>query len=95
MSFFDDECNPIDCALLALEEIGLNIATVQILKREWPVKLGRDEPIDSVEDVSPTPRIQEISLDHRAKEAGLEKRGDLLLKLVSKTKYPDKEKTHA
>lgn len=91
MSFFDG-CNPIDCALAAVEEMGLSIGPVKIIKRVWSgKKLGEGNVTDTVVQISPTPRIQQIKENHRNKEGGLEKRADVLLKMISKSKYPTKD----
>lgn len=92
MNFFDG-CNPIDCALETIEDLGLNIAKIGIFTREWSEeKLGMGKPSDSVEYFSPTPRLRTIKQSHSSKEGGLEKRGDLSIRLLSKDLYPTKEK---
>lgn len=91
MNFFDG-CNPIDCALSAVEDMGLAIGPVKIIKRTWSgKKLGEGNVTDEVTQISPTPRIQQIKENHRNKEGGLEKRADVLLKMISKSKYPTKD----
>ena len=91
MSFFDD-CNPIDCALAAVDDLGLNIAKVGLFKRVWSGdKLGQGKPTDSAEYFSPTPRIRQIRQAHSNKEGGLEKRGDIIIKMLSKSQYPEKD----
>ena len=89
MSFFND-CNPVDCALEALDSMGLNIAEVGLIKRVWPEdKIGRGTPVDTLELFTPTPRIEQIRQSHNNKQAGQERRGDVFVKFLSKNKYPE------
>jgi len=88
LNFFDD-CNPIDCALEITQDLGLNISKIGILTRIWDgAKLGTGTPTDSLVLFSPMPRIKQVRLTHSNKEGGLEKRGDLLIKMISLTAYP-------
>lgn len=87
MSLFDD-CNPIDCALQTLDSLGLNLAKVGIITREWSGgKVGLGNAIDSVVYFSPSPRLRNISMKHENKEGGLEKRAAVVLEMFSKSKY--------
>lgn len=91
-----DGCDVIDCALQIVDDLGLNISKIGIFSRSWSEgKLGCGDPSDKVVYFSPTPRLRNISLNHSNKESGLEKRGDTLVRLLSKNQYPTEDLINA
>lgn len=89
MNFFDD-CNPVDCALEAVESIGLNITPIGLLTRSWDgEKLGLGDPTDTLVLFSPTPRLKSVRNRHMNDEGGSKKKGDLVITLLSKSKYTE------
>lgn len=85
MSILD--CDPIQCALEAVQDSGLNISKVGILTRVWAEKLGKDTPADSVVFFEPTPRIRSISLRQTNEFGGTIQKGDIQVRMLAKGSY--------
>jgi len=85
-------CNPIECALEALEDAGLVIHKVGLFTRTWRGEcIGEGQFTDALELFDPTPRIKQISLDYKNTEGGTQRRGQVRISLIPKSIFPEKE----
>ncbi len=82
----------LDSVLGVRDSVGAVLHTVGILTRTWSgPKPGEGEPKDTIEKVSPTPGIVDYSHDLRLREGGMLRQGDIILRGLSKHKYPKEE----
>lgn len=82
-----------DSILGIREKMGAQLADVFLVTRTWSgERVGDGSFTDRVEKVSPTPQIVDLSHDVRVTEAGSVKAGDLILRGISRNKYPDEIK---
>lgn len=83
-----------DCsdAILGIRDsIGVSQKQIHFVTRTWSGgEVGDGIATDSEELLIDTPYIVDLSLNYRAIEGGNVKQGDLLLKMVSKNRYPDR-----
>lgn len=79
----------IDSILEVGDTMGANLHDVFLLTRTWSgAFVGDGSATDVSVQVKPTPQIVDFSHDLRLKEGGAVKAGDLILKNISKTKFP-------
>jgi hypothetical protein len=89
MSLVDDIKKQIDPILEIRDLLGAQKAIVYIVERTWREKIGVGTFADIKTQIYPTPNIVDLSHKFKMKEAGNLKDGDLLLKMVSKNKFPE------
>lgn len=78
-----------DAILSIRESIGADKRKVYIVTRTWSgAQPGDGQATEVTEEVSPTPGIRDFSHDMRIREGGIVKQGDLMLKMLSKHRYP-------
>lgn len=83
-----DPC--LDDILSIREEIGADLAKVRLITRTWTgEEIGDGVYSDIAEEMHPAPRVVDLSHSYRALEGGVFKQGDLVLKSISKNKYPE------
>lgn len=94
MSIVDDLKNDcLDDILGIRDDIGAAKQEVYIVERVW----SGDEPGDGTYQekpksrILPSPRTVEFKHQLAIREGGAVKQGDILLKMISKASYPDKE----
>jgi hypothetical protein len=81
-----------DAILGIREQIGADIHKVYLVTRTWTGEsVGAGECIETEEKIEPTPAVTNLSTDHRVKEGGSVRVGDLEIRQISKNKYPNKE----
>lgn len=81
----------LNCILGIRESIGADLRKVYIVTRTWSgTSIGDGEVSEEVEQITPTPGIYDLSNDHRVKEGGQVQAGDILIRQISKSSYPDK-----
>jgi len=79
----------IDEILAIPGAMGAVIHDVYLLTRTWQGgEPGDGHAVDVVEEVLPTPQIVDVAHDVRLTEAGAIKQGDLIIKNISKNRYP-------
>jgi hypothetical protein len=88
----DDLKEGLDDILGIRDDIGAAKQEVYFLEYEFSgTELGDGtKTMKSKERMLPTPRVVEFKHQLGIKEGGAVKQGDILLKMVSKAKYPDK-----
>ena len=80
----------IDQILGVRDGIGATLAEVDIITRTWTGRrVGEGTYSESVVPVKPSPQIVDFSHNVRVTEAGAVKSGDLILKGISRTQFPD------
>lgn len=78
-----------DCFLGIRDDIGASFKKVFLVKRKWSgVEPGDGTAKDVSTALLPTPRVVEFSHTFRVLEGGSVQQGDILLKGISKHKYP-------
>lgn len=86
----DDILPDVDDILGVRDDIGAALKPVSIVTRNWSgVELGAGDASEFKTPVLPSPRVVEFAHDLRIKEGGAVKQGDILLKMISKNKYPN------
>lgn len=85
----DDIKAVVDDILGIRDEIGALKHPIYILTRTWPGQKGVGTPVDTTEQILPSPNLVDLSLRITPKEAGNVKQGDILLKMISKNKYTE------
>jgi hypothetical protein len=84
-----NKCDIASCALEALNDAGIVLHKIGIFKRVWSgERLGEGEFVDSVEYISPTPRLEGIDQTYSNDKGGMQRKADLIIKLLPKPKYP-------
>ena len=86
-----------DCMLKCSEKIlglrddmGAIIHEVFIIERTWSgERVGDGSFTDTQIQIKPTPQIMDYAHDVRGTESGFVKAGDLILKGISRSKYPN------
>ena len=79
-----------DAILGVREGMGAQLADVYLITRTWAGERVGDGPFrDVTQKISPTPEIVDYSHDVRVTEIGSVKAGDLILRGVSRNKYPE------
>ena len=81
----------VDSILSLRDEIGAVKAPVYIVTRVWEDKKGVGKFTDTKVQMLPSPRIVDLSHDMRIREGGIVKQGDLILKMISKESYSEKD----
>lgn len=81
----------IDSILSLRDEIGAVKAPVYIVTRTWKEKKGIGDFTETKNQILPSPRIFDLSHDSRIREGGVVKQGDLILKMISKESYQEKD----
>ena len=81
----------IDSILSLRDEIGAVKAPVYIVTRTWKEKKGIGDFTETKNQILPSPRIIDLSHDARIREGGAVKQGDLILKMISKESYQEKD----
>lgn len=80
-----------DSILCIPDSLGLNLKDVSIVNRLWDgEQVGEGNAHDTAERVLPSPMIVDLTHKYNIKEGGLVQQGDILLKNISKTVYPEK-----
>jgi hypothetical protein len=81
----------LDEILLVREQLGADIAKVSLITRTWSgVQVGDGEPTEAEEEMHPAPRVVNLAHNVRLVPGGAVEQGDLILKMISKNKYPAK-----
>lgn len=81
-----------DCILGVRDNVGAALKEVFIVTRTWSGdRPGNGQPEDEVCQLLPTPRIVDYSHSIRLQEHGAVKQGDIILKGISKHKYPNED----
>lgn len=88
MSIVSDILQNVDSYLGLRDELGAIKEPIFILTRSWAAEKGKGIPVDTKAQILPTPYLIDLSLSYRNREAGLDKQGDFLLKMISKNSYP-------
>ena len=79
----------IDSILQVREDLGVQIYDSYFLTRTWTgSRRSRDNVVDTIEKISPAPRIQDFSQRLDLVEGGVVQQGDIILKQISVKKYP-------
>ncbi len=90
-SIFDmDDCilEAVDCALEAKAALGVDICDVSLVKRYWDEgEVGRGIAKDYEYPIAPNPSIREYNHDIRLTDGGAIKKGDILIKGISRKRY--------
>lgn len=83
----------LDDSLGVRDSIGAVLHTVSFVTRTWEggKKPGEGTPKDVVVQMLPTPFLKDYSHDLRLREGGMVKQGDIIMKNVSKHKYPTED----
>ena len=82
----------VDKILGIRDQIGVQLADVSIITRTWSGDRQGDGTFADVElKILPSPQIVDFSHDLRVMEGGAVKAGDLILKSISRNKFPDEE----
>lgn len=82
----------LDDTLGVRDSIGAVLHTVSILTRVWTGRqVGDGQASDTVAQILPSPGIKEFGHDLRLMEGGTIRQGDILVKGISKNKYPNEE----
>lgn len=81
-----ESINPI---LEVRDFLGAEKHKTYLLTREWTGELvGEGIPSDSIEIFNPSPNLVDVTLNHRTREGGKVREGDLMLKMISKQTFP-------
>lgn len=81
--------NPI---LAVRDTLGAQKHDVFIVTRNWGGEtVGEGDATDSKSLVLPSPNIVDLSHNLRVKEGGQIRQGDIMLKMISKQTFPDKD----
>jgi hypothetical protein len=92
MGIVDDVLKNVDSILGLRDDLGAIKHPIYILTREWSGnEPGSGTPTDSTQQVLPTPYLVDLSHSLRLREGGNLKQGDLLLKMISKKTYNEKQ----
>jgi len=82
----------VECALKVRDDLCLNLKDVYIVTRTWDGRhVGDGAADDCDKKVYPSPQIVDLSHDVRGRETGFIKQGDLLLKGIAKSRFPDEK----
>lgn len=87
-----DDCilEAVDCALQARADLGVDICKVSIVKRYWDEgEVGLGISRDYEYPVEPNPSIREFNHDIRLNDGGAIKKGDILVKGISRLRYTE------
>ena len=88
--FIDDLRSTVDDVLQIRDEIGVVKAEVSFVTRSWSGEtVGDGSASEAKEKVIPTPHVVDLSHNIRLQAAGSIQQGDILLKSISKKRYPD------
>jgi hypothetical protein len=88
MSIVDDVLSITDDILGLRDDLGAIKHHVYIVTRTWPATKGVGSYVETVEQVLPTPFLQDYSQDLRVREGGNIRQGDIMIKHISKQSYP-------
>jgi hypothetical protein len=81
----------VDDILGIRDELGALKHPIYILTRNWEGQKGLGTPTDTIEQVLPTPNLVNFSLEQDPNEVGKVAQGQILLKMISKNKYTEKQ----
>lgn len=78
----------VDKILEVRENIGVQLADVELITRTWSgEEVGDGTSTDVVVKMSPAPQIVDFGHDVRLQETSTVRQGDLILKQISQNKY--------
>jgi hypothetical protein len=87
--FMDEIAEIADDAIKIRNEIGAILAEIYLVTRTWTGEaVGDGSASETKVIVYPAPWIVDLSHNLKLSEAGVIKQGDLLLKQISKMRYP-------
>ncbi len=91
MSGIIDDLKPIADSVLGIRDtLGAVIDPVFFLTRTWSgTEVGDGTPVDTLEQLLPSPCLKRYDFDLRLREGGVIKQGDILLKSISLNKYTE------
>jgi hypothetical protein len=88
ISSLKDSC--LDDILAIREDLGASLAKVYLVTRTWTgSQVGDGSYSDEIEEVLPTPGIKNYSHNVHVMQGGAIQQGDLLLQMISKSRYPN------
>lgn len=92
MSIVNDLIDGLDDILGIVDDIGAKKHDVYILTRTWEgPRIGQGEKTDIIDQVLPSPHLVDFSHNINVKTGGAIDSGDIMLKMISKESYPEKE----
>lgn len=91
MSIVEDVLSITDDILGLRDELGAIKEPVYLLTRKWTEKKGVGLYSDMTETIFPTPYLVDYSHKLSVKEGGAIRQGDIILKHISKQRYPKEE----
>jgi len=87
-SILDGLRGGLDSVLALRDTLGVALAEVALVERRWSdANIGDGNATDTVKKMWPSPQIVDLSQDIRLMDGGSMRRGDLILKSISKNKY--------
>lgn len=91
-SIIEDVLACTDEILGIRDDIGAVKHPIYVLTRTWSgTERGNGTPVDSIEQILPTPYIVDLFANIRLREGGKVQEGDLMMKTISKQSYPSKD----
>jgi hypothetical protein len=83
----------LDGILGVRDSVGAVLRTVSILTRTWQGgnHPGEGTPLDTVVQMLPTPFLKDYSHNLRLVEGGMVRQGDIMIRNISKHKYPTED----
>ena len=92
MGIIDDLIPCMDDILGVRDDIGaIKNGPIYLLTRTWTGQKGRGTFVDTQVQVLPSPHVVNFSHSLRLREGGMIKQGDIMLKHLSKQKYPTED----
>lgn len=91
MSIVSDIEENINDYLGLRDELGAIKESIFILTRTWDAEKGKGLPADEKVQVLPTPQLVDLTMSYRNREAGSDKQADVMLKMISKKTYPERQ----
>ena len=92
MGIIDDLIPCMDDILGVRDDIGaIKNGPIYLLTRTWTGQKGRGTYVDTQVQVLPSPHVVNFSHSLRLREGGMIKQGDIMLKHLSKQKYPTED----
>ena len=80
----------VDSILGVRDAIGAVIDPVYFVKRTWSgIEVGEGTPVDTLEQMLPSPQLKNYSQNMRLREGSVVKQGDIILHNVSRNKYTE------
>lgn len=82
----------VDSILGLRDDLGVALKQVKFVTRTWSgAEPGDGEYKDSFKEMKPSPRVVEFKTDLRIREGGFVKAGDIMLKMISKASFSEKD----